>query len=597
MLRDEIWRWMVRALAAGSLLLVTAGVGAGMRARLDLSDQARQTVPSASATASESASTKTAPTAPAPIQTQSQAPNQPSTGQKAGHIVCPVTPATNPPLSAALFTAQALYRSGKFDQAIGMYNTAIPGGGSEAAGAYAGLARVYLKQHEVAAAYDAAMKAVALAPDRASAMVALAEVYYRQGKLAEAEELFYAPLRNCNLDARAFLGLTHIYWATLNFKRAKDDIDQAYKIDPEDPDIRRAYMQTLSGAERVQFLKGYLAGATNDDAESREKLEQELAVMENENHAAEHNCRMATNVTKTQTRLEPLLYGPQNIRGYGLMVKLNGVSSRLMLDTGASGILVDSKIAAKAGIKPIVDEKIQGIGDKGAAAGFVGYAEKIQIGELEFQGCIVEVATGRSVLGDDGLIGADVFRHFLVDVDMPNGKFKLSALPSIPDEPAAATTSLDTKSVGVRHFRDRYVPPEMKDYTKIFLIGHDMLIPTRVNDSAAKLFLIDTGSFDDTLSPAAAKEVTKLSRDENTQVKGLNGNVKEVYRASDAKLQFSHFYQQRQDLVTFDLTSISNADGTEVSGVLGFAMLFLLDMKIDYRDGLVDFTYGGERFH
>jgi hypothetical protein len=30
---------------------------------------------------------------------------------------------------------------------------------------------------------------------------------------------------------------------------------------------------------------------------------------------------------------------------------------------------------------------------------------------------------------------------------------------------------------------------------------------------------------------------------------------------------------------TIDLTSISNADGTEVAGVLGFAMLFLLDRK------------------
>jgi hypothetical protein len=553
MLRDEIWRWMVRVLVAGSVVLVTAGAGAvvGTQGRLDWSDLARATARPAAV----SASTTTTPT-------QVQSSSQPSTVQKSGHIVCPVTEATNPPLSATLFTAQALYRSGKFDQAIRVYNTAVPSGGSEAAGAYAGLARVYLKQHKVAEAYDAAMKAVALTPDRAPAMVALGEAYYRQGKLGEAEELFYKPLRNCNLDARAFPGLTHIHWVTLNFKRAKDNIDQAYKIDPEDPDIRRAYMQTLSGAERVQFLKGYLAGATNDDAEARENLEQELAVMENESDAQQHNCRMVTNVTKTETRLEPLLYDPRNIRGYGLMVKLNGVSSRLMLDTGASGILVDSKIAAKAGIKPMVDEKIQGIGDKGAAAGFVGYAEKIQIGELDFQGCIVEVATGRSVLVDDGLIGADVFRHFLVDVDLPNGKFKLSPLPPIPDEPAAAT-SLDTKSVAVRHFRDRYVPPEKKDYTKIFLIGHDMLIPTRVNDSAAKLFLIDTGSFDDTLSPAAAKEVTKLSRDENTQVKGLNGNVKEVYRASDAKLQFSHFYQKRQDLVTFDLTSISNADGTE----------------------------------
>jgi tetratricopeptide (TPR) repeat protein len=593
MLRDELWRRMVRVLVAGSLLLATADVGADMRAKVDLSDQARATAPFASATASVYGSALSSLTR---TQTQSQAPDQLSTGQNTGHIVCPVTEATNPPLSAALFTAQALYRSGKLDEAIGAYDAAVPSGGNEAAGAYAGLARVYLKQQKVAEAYDAAMKAVALTPDRAPAMVALAEVYYRQGKLAEAEELFYKPLRNCNLDARAFLGLTHIYWVTLNFKRAKDNIDQAYKIDPGDPDIRRAYVRTLSGAERVQFLKGYLAGASIDDAETRENFERELAVIENESDAPEHNCRMVTNVTKTETRLEPLLYGPQTMRGYGLMVKLNGVSSRLMLDTGASGILVDSKIAAKAGIKPIVDEKIQGIGDKGSAAGFVGYAEKIQIGELEFQGCIVEVATGRSVLGDDGLIGADVFRHFLVDIDMPNGKFKLSPLPTILDEPAVAT-SLDTKSVGVRHFRDRYVPPEMKNYTKIFLFGHDMLIPTRVNDSDAKLFLIDTGSFDDTLSPAAAKEVTKLSRDGETQVKGLNGNVKEVYRASNAKLQFSHFSQQRQDMVTFDLTNVSNAAGTEVSGVLGFAMLVLLDIKIDYRDGLVDFTYGGERYH
>lgn len=576
MLGDKRWNWMVRSAVAGSLLLLTAEADA--QARAGARDLAKVSAPSA--------------TTPA----QTQTPAQTTSEQKPDHIVCPVTAVTNPPLSAALESAQTLYRTGKFDEAIGAYNAVVPSGGSEAAAAYAGLARVYLKGHKVTEAHDVAMKAVALAPDRAPALVALGEVYYRQGKLGEAEELFYKPLRKCNLDARAFLGLTHIYWITLNFKRAKDNIDQAYKIDPNDPDIRRAYMRTLSGAERVKFLKDYLAGASNDDAETRLNFERELSMIENESNAQEHNCRLVTSVAKTETRMEPLLYDPRNIRGYGLAVKLNGVSSRLMLDTGASGIIVDSKIAAKAGIKPIVDEKIQGIGDKGAMVGFVGYAEKIQIGELEFQGCIVEVAAGRSVLGDDGLIGADVFRHFLVDMDMPNGKFKLSPLPAIPDEPTA-TTSLDTKSVGVRHFRDRYIPPEMKEYTPIFLFGHDMLIPTRVNDSAPKLFLIDTGSFDDTLSPAAAKEVTKIDRDAGTQVKGLNGSVKEVYRARNAKLQFSHFYQKRQDLVTFDLTSISNGKGTEVSGVLGFAMLVLLDMKIDYRDGLVDFTYGGERLH
>jgi hypothetical protein len=72
--------------------------------------------------------------------------------------------------------------------------------------------------------------------------------------------------------------------------------------------------------------------------------------------------------------------------------------------------------------------------------------------------------------------------------------------------------------------------------------------------------------------------------------------VNEVYRARDAKIQFPQSSQQRQDRVRFDLTNISNANGREVSGVLRFAMLVRPDMKIDCRDGQVDFTYGGERF-
>ena len=62
-------------------------------------------------------------------------------------------------------------------------------------------------------------------------------------------------------------------------------------------------------------------------------------------------------------------------------------------------------------------------------------------------------------------------------------------------------------------------------------------------------------------------------------------------------MQFSHFTQRRTDLIAFDLSHISNNIGTEVSGILGFSLLNMLDMKIDYRDGLVSFTYDPNRFH
>jgi hypothetical protein len=36
-------------------------------------------------------------------------------------------------------------------------------------------------------------------------------------------------------------------------------------------------------------------------------------------------------------------------------------------------------------------------------------------------------------------------------------------------------------------------------------------------------------------------------------------------------------------------------NGTEVSGFLGFATLKVLEVKLDYRDGLVDFEYDPKR--
>ena len=81
-----------------------------------------------------------------------------------------------------------------------------------------------------------------------------------------------------------------------------------------------------------------------------------------------------------------------------------------------------------------------------------------------------------------------------------------------------------------------------------------------------------------------------------TRIKGLGGSVKKVYRADKAVLKFGRLQQHNQEMVAVDLTHVSDRIGTEVSGMLGFTMLRLLDIKIDYRDGLVDFSYDPTRF-
>jgi hypothetical protein len=43
------------------------------------------------------------------------------------------------------------------------------------------------------------------------------------------------------------------------------------------------------------------------------------------------------------------------------------------------------------------------------------------------------------------------------------------------------------------------------------------------------------------------------------------------------------------------LSGLSQHAGTEISGLIGFDMLGLLVVKIDYRDGLMSFEYSADR--
>jgi tetratricopeptide (TPR) repeat protein len=502
---------------------------------------------------------------------------------------CTVSGETVPPVSAPLAAAQKLMQDGKFDEALTAYNAIVPAGGAEAAAAYAGIARVQLEKNDPASAYDAAQKAVALTPDKAPAIVALGEVYFRQGKLPEAQGAFMKPLRACDLDARAFLGLYRVYAMSLNWKHAKTNIDQAFKLDPSDPEIAYYHNQTLTIAEKISALQAQLddgAAATDESKEAMKKRLESLQARASE----PATCRLTTKFTATETALEPLS-DLGHVRGYGLTVKINGASARLMMDTGASGISIDQNLADKAGVKKLYETTTSGIGDEHDVASYIGRVAKIQIGNLEFEDCLVDVLKEREIVGEDGLIGADVFRSFLIDISMTKHKMKLTQLPPFPDEPEQEA-SLSSNSVETKHWHDRYFPPEMKGYTAIFEAGHDLLIPTSVNSSPPRQFLIDTGAFDNQLSLATAKEVTKVRTDYDNSgnIKGLSGKVKTVYRGAEAVIQFANFKQDRSDLFVIDLSKISHGAGTEVSGLLGFRMLYELDMKIDYRDGLIQFS-------
>jgi tetratricopeptide (TPR) repeat protein len=475
--------------------------------------------------------------------------------------------------------AMSCYRRGKLDAAIEKYEIMLRVN-PVSPEAHAGLTRIYLKQGKVNLASETVRKGLAFSnsPDL---RVALGEVYFREGKIPEAEEE-WLKVADSDASGRAHLGLARVRNALSSYEEGKEMIDKAREINAIDPDIELNWNITLPLSERIRRLESYLASADSIGAGDREESQQYLDYLKMLDQT-QGGCHLVNQTATAEMPLARLLADAEHLRGYGLAVRLNGRKATLMLDTGAGGILVSRKVAEKAGIIRVAESRIDGVGDRGAGSGFVGLAGAVRIGDLEFRDCPVRVLDKKSVLEEEGLIGSDFFEQFLVNIDFPNEKLRLSELPRKPDH--------DTQATAIANFEpsDGHIAEKMQSYMKVYRFGHYLLVPTKVGEVPGKLFLLDTGGVASQITPAAAREITRVRSDSDKVITGISGSVKKVYSAGKTILEFGHLREENQDLVAFDLTSASQSVGTEISGTLGFATLRLLNIKIDYRDGLVAF--------
>lgn len=531
----------------------------------------------------------------------------------------PTPPAAPSDPAAILSDALSLYRKGSFDQAVTRYNEALkiaPDSGA----AYAGMIRCYLKQEKVHEADDALQQGLQRDPAFPDLKVAEGELLFRQGELPEAEKLFNEviasppdpALPKAGPNARAYLGAARVATASAMYARAHILITRARAIDPADPDIRKLWIQTLSTAERAKPLEDYLSQPGNDDAKTRKRLTENLDRLKASQTAPASQaslCEPVSDVTATKTTLLTIPLGSGASQGRGLDVSINDKPARLLLDTGASGILISAKLASLAGLKTVADVRMSGIGDKPDSQAHMAVAESVQIGQMKFRNCPVYVVD-RAGPSQDGIIGTDVFSQFLIELDFPTSMLQLRPLPPRPGEIATkaalktsgedlapeseAKPSADSASasrpVSPRYF-DRDIAPEMHSYVPIFRIGHMLLVPTTINENSRRLFLLDTGSFDNTISTAAAQEITKIHRAPLIDVRGMNGGVKKVYVADRVTLDFGHLRQTIPNMVAIDMARASEEAGAEVSGTLGMVMLGMLKVRLDYRDALADFQY------
>jgi tetratricopeptide (TPR) repeat protein len=203
---------------------------------------------------------------------------------------------------ARLDEARQLAWKGDYKCAVALY-TEIIASGKDVAAAYAGPTRAYLKMRKVDDAYNAASKAVELEPSLAAAHAALGDIYFRQGKLHEAEHEYLTPLRAKNEDARAYFGLSRIYHTTFNDKRAKIVLDRAHALDPNDPETNSDWVQTRPAEEQIRAFEPFIAAGGHGEHVGRAGAHQWLAVLKGQVQHPERKCHMVNSVQTAQMSL------------------------------------------------------------------------------------------------------------------------------------------------------------------------------------------------------------------------------------------------------------------------------------------------------
>jgi len=470
--------------------------------------------------------------------------------------------------------------------------------------AMAGLVRTTLAEGKLADALAMTQKYQAAHPSDPMVLDALGEVRFRRGEVDEAAMAFNqsSRLSPCNGvthgDMARFLNLSGMYTS------AQRQLEFAHALSPNNSDItarwKASHSVPMTPEQRLALLKQRLDSSSLTDQQKDATNAAIKAIESNE----KGSCELVSPVTEAKLPMVAIspFGAPDKMYEVGLGVEINGKKRRLEIDTGASGLLLTSSVAKSAGLVPEVETKVSGIGDNGAAGTFVTHVDDIKIGKMEFHNCQVRVLEPGNELEKttdiDGLIGPDVFRDYVVTLDTPGMEVRLSPLPPRPGDQTAKAITLATSDSDdaapvspAESAKDRYIAPEMKDWTPVFRSAHMLIVPTTIGTAPVKLFILDSGSAQTLISLDAAREVAQVSGMAAPTIKGLNGEVQKVLVADKVTMGFAGLHQVVGGVTSIDTTAISRSTGVGISGFLGFPTLRELVISIDYRDNLVHMVY------
>jgi tetratricopeptide (TPR) repeat protein len=470
--------------------------------------------------------------------------------------------------------------------------------------ARAQLIHVMLLRGKIADAEAMAKEFLAAKPNSSTAETAMTMVFYRKGNIPDAYKHVTRALALNPCNGRAHRMLGRIYALTLMQNSARQQIMTAHALKPTDDEIYFLWLLWMPKREQVAAISDYMAHNPYYD-KTDTILTSTLEKAKAPATAPPFPCKAVSAVQNTQLPLQPMFTdttpdshrfasieyietkGPQNanypIRGWALDIYLNGKRHRMQLSTSHSGLVL-TQVAAER-MKLTWPQAVPG-----SVYAPKAQLDSVRIGDLEFQNCGAEVLGNISLPNDvDGTIGMSVFRNYIVSMDAPARKLSLAPLTPLPGQSEANSFTLQT-AAAEDEFYDRYIPPGMENWTRVYRTAQLWLLPTRIDTGQERLFALDTSSTYSFIDLEVARTVTKVKPLPGIFFHDDKGKLQPQMAADQVTLVFAGIKQSAQNIFAKDFSSESDLFKLNIAGQLGLQSFPNMIINLDYRDGLIQFV-------
>jgi hypothetical protein len=381
----------------------------------------------------------------------------------------------------------------------------------------------------------------------------LGDIHFRKSEFEAAENAYRSVLEIDSRSARAHYGLGRIGQLKFLRETAKEHFAQAYRLNPLDPDIILAYADYTSGPEaRSRLLRSFLNQST--DPIRRADVIARLQIEERSGIQAQGT--LSTPYQPYKLKLKDYFATGSTPVGLALEVAIDGGKPvRLVVDTAGKGIVLTARSLRGIELKTLTQSKIEGMGADHARNGVVALARTVSIQDFGLVDCPLQVVDGPIAPGADGIIGTDIFQEFKLRLDASSRILEL--MPFGPGESARE-------------------PPNA------YHVAEKLLLAATLDRHRAGYFLLDTGSAFSMISTTIMNGSIRPSN-----LTGSQGVIAGASRLSPVSLSFEGNEYTDPDPIAVDVGQMSQQQGIEISGAIGFNLLRSLVVSINYRDGIV----------